>query len=118
MLACALAAGCASTPAQVVIGPARYDGLEQLWEATVATLAAAGYTPEASDPYRGRMLLPSRMYGSRHRFTVQCYREGWVQLGYEDSRDAHQPALAREHLALALALRERLHDRPAPEPTP
>lgn len=115
MLACALMAGCASTPpARVLIGPVSGVSSEQLWGQTLAALESAGYLPELRDPAEGRLLVPSRTFGSRERFLLQLYREGWVQLELESYWGRTHGALATEYLDLAVTLRRALYPAGSP----
>jgi len=92
---------------QIVIGPAASENRAELWERTLAAVSAEGYEPESVDPARGRIVVPSRVFGSRVPFAIQVYREGWIQIectgiGPVSSR------LKEEHIEFVIGLRERL----------
>lgn len=79
-----LASGCNwAQSAQYSLGP--YE-LEQaaLYDRIVRTLTAEGYRVHTSDPSRGTLVVRANYrhpaYSEVHEFTVQCYREGWIQL--------------------------------------
>lgn len=98
--------------AHLVIGPYEGGSSAQLWERTLAAVSATRYQPEQVDPSRGQILVPSRTYGSRERFLVQLYREGWVQVALAPQagvwRSNIPSNLSEEHVAFTIALREQL----------
>jgi hypothetical protein len=103
--------GCrARPPAEMVVGPYEAESSVELWERALAAVRAARYEPEHVDPNRGQIVVPSHIYGSRERFMVQLYREGWLQVRVVSQRRGRwkpriPPELAEEHLELTLALR-------------
>jgi hypothetical protein len=106
--------GCRTAyPPHLVIGPFRPDARAQLWEQTLAAVREAHYEPELSDPNLGRIIVPSHVFGSRERFMIQLYREGWIQVGLVNQLpvgwQVRIPAeLGEEQIALTMGLREHL----------
>ena len=108
-LSLALAACAHTSPSCIVLGRVTGISRETLWERSLAALAHAGYEPELRDPVRGVIVVPSHYLGSRSRFIIQLYREGWVQIAHEGFGAAFvkiqiPSQLAEEHEALAFAL--------------
>jgi hypothetical protein len=78
------ASSCAwSSTHQYSLGPYEMDHAA-LYDRMVRTLTAEGYETVSADPARGTVIVQANFrhpsYPERHRFTVQCYREGWIQL--------------------------------------
>ncbi|MCA9609079.1 MAG: hypothetical protein KC619_25935 [Myxococcales bacterium] len=110
-LSLALAACAHASPSCIVLGRVTGISRQALWERSLAALTHAGYEPELQDPVRGVIVVPSHYLGSRARFIVQLYREGWVQVAHEGfglgyARISIRSALAEEHEALSFALSE------------
>lgn len=102
-----------SYPSHMTIGPYGSIPSARLWERTLAAVREAHYRPEQVDPNLGRIIIPSRVYGSRERILIQLYREGWIQLGPATSAPAGwkvyvPPEVSEEQLALTLMLRQQL----------
>lgn len=106
--------GCrASIPSHIVVGPYRSMPPARLWEMTLEVVRNAHYRPEHVDPNLGRIVIPSRVYGSRQRIVIQLYREGWIQVGLFTNAPAVwtvyvPPEVEEEELELVTTLRDEL----------
>jgi hypothetical protein len=84
ILTIVIASACGwGTSAQYSLGPYRMDA-DALYDRTVRTITAEGYRVQSSDPARGTLVVRANYrhpaYDEAHEFTIQCYREGWIQL--------------------------------------
>src|SRR5688572_13014285 len=78
------AVGCGwASSAQYSLGPYRMSE-EALYERAVRTVTAEGYQLHSADQERGTLIVSANYrhpaYPEPHRFTIQCYQEGWIQV--------------------------------------